>query len=856
MNFELSRRVNDIVLLFFRHSPSKEVIMAPTIHRITFLRELHLFVLMFFYVFASKGIRVKYYFFLIIISTINYFSLSQRCNTITTTYSASLLSLDDSVTNIVESRGVPGSCLFPSLDVMFAKFKNFVRVLMAVSKQWDHHYPRTTINTTEIRRRSGRCTSKEETRDNTDGESIDETMSQRNNERIGSQSDAEEDEGENFVSDSSGSSINGATSDSSEDESSGDGNGEDEGMVIHPGFLEFLSRQRSNSIHRLNSIVQQLRGSPIQSSKRNYFGEENDNRAEGYHSEIENDEFSTPSLPLCRIRLIRDHIRDEGIVRIADAMEEGCSCCPYNSQNNCCDNNDDKKMIAPTCNPKNLLWMPCSCPTRYLSEINLSMSHIGDLGACSLAHAISKACLPSLHSVDVSSNNITGIGVICLANCSISFNGVYNKETRSNRARIQTLCLSSNNIGSLGASALANALCGYRSKCRFTSEEEEMVEKNATTLDFDGSPASIAVNGPRGFCHLKSISLSQCRLNDYDATVLGEALLPYRDDAPIQFGMNGRPPGAAWKQRKHATETKTEDFPIEHSFPSLPQSHSLENLHLYGNLITLTGMEFLHSVIHSCGLTPGFEDLQSLFSRSNHTIDIGVVIDNGMQDDHIGPFFNQEEDNELMSRIRDIYLVKRLRSDASATTPPENQTSLASDEDGCNPQELQELMIKKLTLKDSIARDLAINTQCAQHVSLSRISPFQRSPSHFDNAGRISSRILGAAAREKIVHVLKDALCHNKLGKQLQIHRVDSNRNDDGEGFEAHFCSQRVSSFSIAQIFSEIDDTLFPYAISWTLRYCSSSSFAMTYEILRTNPDLCSKSTRWQPDIMLHFPGY
>mmetsp|Transcript_18139 Transcript_18139/g.36758 ORF Transcript_18139/g.36758 Transcript_18139/m.36758 type:complete len:722 (-) Transcript_18139:72-2237(-) len=721
---------------------------------------------------------------------------------------------------------------------MFAKFKNFVRVLMAVSKQWDHHYPRTTIYTNEIRRRSGRVTSKEGTRDNTDGERIDETMSQRNNERIGSQSDAEAYEGENFlesdssyVSDSSGSSISGATSDSSEDESRGDGNGEDEGMVIHPGFLEFLSRQRSNSIHRLNSIVQQLRGSQMHSNRRYYFGDENDNRAEAYHREIENDEFSTPSLPLSQIRLIRDHIRDEGIVRIADAMEEGCSCCPYSNQNNCCHNNDDKKLIAPTCNPKSLLWMPCSCPTRYLSEINLSMSHIGDLGACSLAHAISKACLPSLHSVDVSSNNITGIGVICLANCSLSFSGVYDKETRSNRARIQTLCLSSNKIGSLGASALANALCGYRSKCWFSSKDKEMVEKNATTLDFDDSPASIAVNGPRGFCNLKSISLSQCRLNDYDATLLGEALLPYRDDAPIQFGMNGQPPGAAWKQKTHAMETKT-----EHSLPSLPQSHSLENLHLYGNLITLTGMEFLHSVIHSCGLTPGFDDLQSLFSRSNHTIDIGVVIDNGMQDDHIGPFFNQEEDNELMSRIRDIYLVERLRSDASATTPPENQIAIAADKDGCNSKELQELMIKKLTLKDSIARDLAINTQCAQHVSLSRISPFQRSPFHFDNAGRISSRILGAAAREKIAHVLKDALCHNNLGKQLQIHRVD-------EGFEAHFCSQRVSSFSIAQIFSDADDTLFPHAISWTQRYCSSSSFAMTFEILRTNPDLCSSST-------------
>jgi hypothetical protein len=322
--------------------------------------------------------------------------------------------------------------------------------------------------------------------------------------------------------------IRGLPSNQSEDESDSDdddlGSSSDDLMGNLPaGYLEFLSGGQSDIDEEISAITDQL------------CGRKKGGRWTG----------------LFEIHFVRESLCDEGAINIARAMERGCSSCPI------CHVDPAGLNQVVTAIPRRL---PCQGPSKFLREIVLSRCHIRDEGACAMAHAISISCTSSLKSLDLSSNDITGAGATCIANCVVTSNL---GSCGGDGCNIETLVLSMNPIGSMGASALANALRGRHSECL---SPQGLLEITSGSSQQDLS--SNTAGNTMGYCSLKNLHVSGCELNDKSAIALGKALL--QPNSLSETGLPSSPP---------------------------PRTNDLMLLNIHGNQITSKGMEFLYSII-------------------------------------------------------------------------------------------------------------------------------------------------------------------------------------------------------------------------------------------------------------------
>lgn len=562
---------------------------------------------------------------------------------------------------------------------------------------------------------------------------------------------------------SSDESIASSHSDTDGSESNDDG----AGLDLHPGLLAFLSRQQDSVDHELSAVSDRLRGGG---------GDSN---------------YSMHSPPLLRINLVRKYIYDNGAIQIARAMEEGCAGCSHhnvsrssNAQESIGGSNANE-IAGITHDTLPIISSPCQCPSQHLREIILSRCHIGDDGACTLAHALSNSFTPSLKTLDLSSNNITGVAVACLANCLVAGDLGSCGGFGSN---IDTLVLSSNPILSMGANALANALKGRRSECLFH-------QKNLS----DEASESTMHSSAGGFCSLKKLHVSGCQLNDEDAIVLGSSLLPGHS----------------------------------HSEPKICDKDSTNNLkllNLHGNCITMKGMEFLYTVVHNSSSKPSNNNkidggsaqdcIQSLFSQSNHTIELGVIADYGTRDYNYGHFFDQEEDEQILADMKQYEII------------------------GTEPfgiEQLKALMVEKWILKENMMHSLQINQHCSsalEHVSASSPDEMNTMPnlSHDEQGKR--KQILWAGARKKIAHLLEEMLHPSPISlprRQDEYGKYIDNNNRP----HVSQCVRPVAP-TIGKHFTKYNSNVIPQILCWiNHHFHHPTALAMAFDILRDNPDIC-----------------
>ena len=518
-----------------------------------------------------------------------------------------------------------------------------------------------------------------------------------------------------------------------EDETDYSSEGDDmSDLDLPPGFYEFLSAQQNNVDDKLTTIANQLRG------KQTVFA----------------------------IRLVRKFVYDSGATLIASAIEDGYNSCSNHRLN---DDNNTAISMSTRCVS---ISTPCRCPTSQLREIILSRCHIGDDGTCSLAHAISNTCL-FLKTLDLSSNDITGVGVTCLANCVVT---AQREGERS--SRIDTLVLSSNSISSDGVAALANALKGEYSK--YPINEEESTEEDAPSIQ-----KSV------GFCSLKQLHLSGCQLNDEDAMVLGNALLPH----------------------------------CPQSEPALSTTDGLVLLNLHRNRITINGMEFLYSVIHNWSSpqneTDGDSNLhptQSLYCQSNHTIELGVIVDYGTRDHNYGNFFDQAEDEQLLLNMRNYEMTGTVPSTA-------------------NVDEMKQLMVKKIILKEKMMNALEINRQCA--MVLQNFSKTSNDAKSLETLQQTPQEILCTAARSKITHALEEKLQPSTV--TLPRRQDEHGKFLDNEKDILDVNNLKPKCSTVGEQFSSLDLNVFPQLLGFINRHIQPpKALAMVFDILRESPDVCS----------------
>jgi len=421
---------------------------------------------------------------------------------------------------------------------------------------------------------------------------------------------------------------------------------------------------------------------------------------------------------------------------------------------------------------------PCHCASRHLREIILSRCHIGDEGACAIANAISNSCTSSLKTLDLSSNSITGMGASSLADCMVT---CYSLGSTGNSGRnIETLVLSSNPIGTTGAFALANALGGERSE---GGQNQKMMTDvaSANRTEFDNS---------LGFCSLKNLHVSGCQLNDDDAVMLGNALLPQESSG----------------------------------LPSLPPTNKLILLNLHKNNITLKGMEFLYSVIHNKSPDPtkhrtandsDLQHLQSVYCQSNHIIELGVIVDYGTRDFNYGNFFDQEEDEELLVDIRNIEM--------SGMEPTERV------------EQLKLRMVEKLLLQKKMMHDMSINRQCA--LALKNIDGCSQTPN--STSEKQQNQILRAAAWRKISQVLEEKLRPCPMVLPRRQDEYGKYLDDDFLGISSLQYVVPMSS-TIRHYFTALDLNLSPLLLSWMNNHLhSKEALAMVFDIVTSRPGVC-----------------
>ena len=194
---------------------------------------------------------------------------------------------------------------------------------------------------------------------------------------------------------------------------------------------------------------------------------------------------------------------------------------------------------------------------------------------------------------------------------------------------------------------------------------------------------------------MKKLHVSGCRLKDDDAIALGTALLP--------------------------------DTGVPNEVPSLPKTHHLTLLNVHSNCITTRGMEHLYSIIMALGPDDDAESdgLQSLFCKSNHAVDLGVIVDYGTRDYHYGNFFDQEEDELLLAQMREYEMT------------------------GAEPNNIEELkaqMVQKLSLLHKMMDALHENRQCIVAVRKEEAASTNVPQTLTEEC----QRILCAGARKKI----------------------------------------------------------------------------------------------------------
>jgi len=599
------------------------------------------------------------------------------------------------------------------------------------------------------------------------------------------------------------SSIAASTNDSDESSNSDSDDSEDGAdLNLPPGYLAFLSGKKNIVDDQLSAIANQLRGNDY-----------NDGRA------------SRLAPPLFEINFVREFIYDRGAILIAAAIEEGS---PRNRdrdgsssalQNSIAIKNDVNDSSGTNDSRSALPSPPRRCPSQHLREIVLSRCHIGDDGACAIAHAISSSCTSSLKTLDLSSNNITGIGVTCLANCMVARSSTALGSCGGYGCNVETLVLSSNPILTVGAFALANALGGQRSDPLH----------HGRMADRELSASSTPTNVAPGFCSLKHLHVSGCQLNDDDAILFGNALAP-RCLHSQQMEVNER--GADSPQSVGTDD----DEIIDVNLPSLPPTNNLIFLNLHGNHITMRGMEFLYSVIHNSSPNPTTENstaddysdlhcLQSLYCRSNHTIELGIIVDYGTRDYNYGNFFDQEEDEQLLTNIRTYEMTG---------TPESNNVDI---------DQLRILMMRKWLLKEKMMRDLCINRQCAlalENVSVVTIQPSSGEPTVSMQPKEARQQILRVAGWEKIAQVLEEQLRprsitlprrQDEYGKYIE--------GDDFLGLVDLLCGGTMCT-SFGSRVTSLDLNVFPFLFSWLNQHgrCPSA-LAIVFDVISSNPDVC-----------------
>ena len=308
--------------------------------------------------------------------------------------------------------------------------------------------------------------------------------------------------------------------------------------------------------------------------------------------------------------------------------------------------------------------------------------------------------------------------------------------------------------------ALANALKGKYSN--YQSKEEESTA---------------------GFCSLKQLHMSGCQLNDDDAMVLGNALLP------------------------HCSQSE----------PTLPTTNSLVLLNLHRNCITINGMELLYSVIHNSSPQNGTDDdselhpIQSLYCQSNHTIELGVIVDYGTCD--YGNFFDQAEDEQLLLNMRTYEMTGSVPSTLDV-------------------DDMKQLMVKKLMLKDKMMNALEINRQCT--MALENVSKTSDEATLLETSQQTPQQILCAAARSKVTTLLEEKLYPNAV-------TLPRRQDLDNEQDILDINNLQPKCTKVGEQFRSLDLNVFPQLLGFINRHIHPlKAMAIVFYILRESPDVCS----------------
>ena len=547
----------------------------------------------------------------------------------------------------------------------------------------------------------------------------------------------------------------GSDSDGPDSDQDSDSSGDD--LQLPAGYMAFLSQHQNKLDGRVNKICDELRGA---------------------------------GSSLHQIQLVREFVRDDGVIKIACAMEEGCSSlCPNH-------NKSGRKSLEEEDNATLPRPLTCGCPGRYLRQIILSRCHIEDDGACALAHAISNICSPYLKALDLSSNNITGIGATCLANLCV----LGSCDALGLGCGIQTMVLSSNPILSVGALAFANALMGRRSECGECHQRDD--NDNAA-----------------GFCSLKNLHVSGCRLGDEDAMVLGRSLLPNSSDSRYYI------------RSKEVMLPNQQSDDVHSMLPSLPKTNALKLLNLHSNCITLEGMEYLYSTV--CASSPDRAEsdtaaddfhshcLQSLYCQSNHTVELGVIVDYETRDYCHGVFFDQEEDAKLLVDIKNYEMMG---------TEPE-----------VDIEQLKALMIQKLLLKQKMMHALSINRQCSAALDNASSSDESCCVHEHSLSDERRQRILCAAASKKITQLIEEKLRPSSLTlPRRQDEYGIYIEEDDFLGLHSISDGRPVVT-TVGKEFTCFETNKFPLIFSWiNAHFHYPTALAVVFDILCQNPDVCN----------------
>lgn len=391
-----------------------------------------------------------------------------------------------------------------------------------------------------------------------------------------------------------------------------------------------------------------------------------------------------------------------------------------------------------------------------------SRCHLSDLGASALGKALN-SCHLSLGVLDLSANHISDRGAIALSNCCVDLG------MASQGCTVESLVLSSNpSIGSAAVAAFARALQG-----RTTAVDETNVRA--------------------GHCSLKSLHLSGCSLIDDDAMTLGASLVPGSEE--------------------HASPKYS---------PSLTTTNRLELLNLHQNHLTLKGLSFLYSIVSCDGsgdstgesqssLLP-LKQMQTLYSRSNHTVDFGIIVDYGTRDYNYGPLFDQKDDDEML---------KRMRNHDYNVDEQDCLSCVIHDHDRIQ-------LLRKMELKDKFCRTLEINRRCMRAINdISTIDPLEQ-----------SLALLRQAANEKVIRFLQN----------LQKKDIDIPRRQDEYGKFIDDCELKALFLSrtrndrenlgghAPQVYASV---LFPEVMGWlNVNLPGATAFSISNEVLRGNPEI------------------